>query len=127
MLFWHTPVLLPVLLISWPFYVLFALAFRRTMTIEIPLCSRHLWQRRILSLTGIVLIPTAVWMGYVAIANSKPTLILSGILSVMIGAILIGLGRNPIWAIRMKNDHALVKGIHPSIQENLPHWKGEEL
>ena len=125
MVFWHNPVLLPVLLLSWPFYVLFALVFRRTLTINMPLCKRHLWQRRLTTAVGVSLVPIAFWMAYVAIAFSQPTLILSGIVSVIVGAVLVGWGRNPVWATHIREEHALLRGAHPSMRDDLPEWNGE--
>ena len=60
-LFWHTPLLLPVVLVSWPFYLLVALLIRKHMTIQIPLCSHHFKQRRRFSVLGITLIPLALF------------------------------------------------------------------
>ena len=105
MIFWHTPVLLPILLLSWPFYVAFALLFKRTLRVEIPLCKRHLWQRLISTGIGVSLLPTAIWMVYIAIAYSKPSLILSGILCFIVGGVLLGWGRNPIWAVRIRGEY----------------------
>ena len=39
MLFWHNPLLLPVLFLSWPFYIVLALVFRRHISVSIPLAS----------------------------------------------------------------------------------------
>ena len=127
MVFWHTPMLLPVLLLSLPFYVIFALVFKRTLRLDIPLCPKHFWQRRIVSSVGLGLMPVAFWMVYIAMSTSKPPLILSGILSVIVGALLAGWALNPIWATRIRGDYAVIKGVHSDLVNELPTWKGEDL
>lgn len=124
MVFWHNPFLFPLLFISWPFYILLALAFRRHITISVPLCQKHLWQRRILSTIGFSLFPIAGWMISTAIRQSQPSLILSAILSFIVGAIVLGWGRNPIWASKIEEGHAIIKGIHPSLvaENNWEEW-----
>jgi len=128
MLFWHNPILLPVLFLSWPFYIMLAVLFRRHITVSLPLCQRHLWQRRILTLMGAMLFPTAVSMVWVAISYSQPPLILGAILSMIVGAIVIGWGRNPVWASQIQNDHAVIRGVSPKLlQENSwEDWPDEE-
>lgn len=128
MLFWHNPLLLPVLFLSWPFYILLALLFRRHITVSIPLCQRHLWQRRLLTMIGTLLFPVAIWMIWMAISYSQPPLILSAILSMIIGAIVIGWGRNPIWASQIQNSHAVIRGVSPKfIAENeWENWPDDE-
>ena len=79
----------------------------------------------ITTLIGVGLFPVAIWMGYIALSYSKPTLILSGILSVIVGGILVGWARNPIWATRIRGEYALIKGVHPEVIEELPTWQGD--
>ena len=124
-IFWHTPLLLPVVLVSWPFYLLVALLIRKHMTIQIPLCSHHFKQRRWFSLLGITLIPLAIFFLISAIVLSIPSLILAALLSCLTAAIIIGKVRNSIWAIRFVDDVAFVKNVHPSILgiESLPEWE----
>jgi hypothetical protein len=125
MVFWHTPMLLPILLLSLPFYVVFALIFKRTLRLEVPLCSRHYWQRNILTFVGVCLVPISIWMIYIAISMSKPPLILSGILTIIVGGLLTGWARNPIWATRIRGDFALIRGINSKMLDDLPDWKGD--
>lgn len=123
-IFWHTPLLLPVVLVSWPFYFLIALLIRKHMTIQIPLCDRHLKQRKWFTVLGVGLLPLAITLLVFAISLSIPSLILGAIVSCLSAAIVIGKVRNFIWAIRFVDNVALVKNVHPSIldMESIPEW-----
>ena len=125
LLFWHTPLLLPVVLVSWPFYLVVALLIRKHMFIQVHLCERHRAQRQWMSIAGVLCIPIALLVGGTAISQSIPSLILVALLLVMVSAVSIGWVRNPIWAIRFDSDVALVKNVHPSIVEmsSIPEWQ----
>jgi hypothetical protein len=62
-----------------------------------------------------------------AIALSKPVLILAGILSLLLSAMVIGWVRNPVWAVRFDDGVAFIKNVHPSILEleSLPEWPSD--
>jgi len=128
MLFWHNPLLLPILFLSWPFYILLAIAFRKHVTISIPLCPKHLWRRRMLTFIGLSLFATTIWMLWIAINFSQPALILSAILSVIVGFILIGWGRNPIWASQIQDGRAIIRGVSPVFikEHDWLDWEKEE-
>lgn len=128
LLFWHTPLLLPVVLVSWPFYLVVALFIRKHMVVQMHLCDRHKVQRRWVSVVGILCIPMALLLGGTAISQSIPSLILASLLLVMASAISIGWVRNPVWAIRFESDVALVKNVHASILEmpSIPEWQPNE-
>lgn len=127
-LFWHTPILLPVVLVSWPFYLVLALIIRKHMMIQIPLCQRHLLQRRWYTILGVGLLPVALSFGVVAIVQSIPVLILGALLTVISSAILLGWARNPVWAIRFEQDLALIQNVHPSIvsMPSMPEWTHDD-
>lgn len=125
LLFWHTPLLLPVVLVSWPFYLVVALLIRKHMVVQMHLCEQHMVQRRWVSVAGALCIPLALLLGGAALSQSIPSLILAALLLVMLSAVSIGWVRNPIWAIRFESDVALVKNVHPSILEmpSIPEWQ----
>ena len=128
MVFWHSPILLPLIFLSWPFYIALALVFRRHISISVPLCTKHLWQRRMLTIVGLSSFPVAAWMLWLAVTESQPSLILSGILSIIVGAIVLGWGRNPIWASSIHEGHAMIRGIHPDLvnEYQWEQWNGLE-
>lgn len=124
LLFWHPPIVLPLLLISWPFYIVTAVLLRKHLKVDIPLCQKHIRLRMIGTLVGFLLLPTFIWMGLVAIHLVQPLLILLGLLSTLLGVLLLGWVRNPIWAVRMMGDYVFVKGVDPKLMEicDFPNW-----
>lgn len=127
-LFWHTPILLPVALLSWPFYLLLALVMRRTMTIELPMCQQHISLRRWVTIAGFTLLPTAALLALTALSNAIPLLFLAAMLTVIVSAISIGWARNPVWAVRFEEDLAFLHNVHPSILalDTLPVWEEQD-
>ena len=128
MLFWHNPLLLPVIFLSWPFYIVLALLFRRHISISIPLCQRHVWQRRVLTLLGGLLFPAAMTMIWMAVSSSQPPLILGAILSIIMGAMVIAWGRNPVWASQIQNGNAVIRGVSTDFIKgsNWDEWSEDE-
>lgn len=128
LLFWHTPLLLPVVLLSWPFYLMLALCIRKHMSVQLPLCDKHKAQRVWVSFIGVGLLPFAGLMGGVAITQSIPVLILAALLMVLSSAILVGWIRNPVWAVRFESDVAFIKNVHPSVlnMKSIPEWLPED-
>lgn len=127
-LFWHTPILLPVALLSWPFYLLLAMGMRKTMTVPMPLCSKHMALRTWFTAFGVALLPIAVVTLLAALTQSIPLLILLAMLMVISSAVIIGWVRNPVWVIRFEEDVAWVQNVHPSVleRESIPVWEEQD-
>lgn len=124
LLFWHTPVLLPLLLLSLPFYILLAFFFRRYLRVQIPLCAHHYRVRQLSSILGLSLFPTAVCSVVYAIVSGQPVAILLGIFSFLSGIAVLAWGRNPIWATEINEEYALVRGASPEFVSSYPEWTG---
>lgn len=127
-LFWHTPVLLPVALLSWPFYLLLAMGMRKTMTLAMPMCARHLAQRKWLTVLGVLLLPAALLCVLAALTALIPVLMLVAMLMVIASAVIVGRVRNPVWVVRFEEELAWVQNVHPSIleRESIPVWEEED-
>ena len=127
-LFWHTPILLPVALLSWPFYLLLAIGMRKTMTVSIPLCTKHLAFRTWFTVLGGAMLPMALVCVFVALTQSIPLLMLVAMLMVIASAVTIGWVRNPVWVVRFEEDLAWVQNVHPSILErdSIPVWEEQD-
>ena len=122
-LFWHSPLLLPLLILSLPFYFLLAVGFRKTITTRFPLCFKH-WALRVgFTLLGVVLFPAGLFMGVYAITMGTPIWILLGILCALSGVGILGYIRNPVWALLIRDEHAVVRGAHPDFVEHFPPWE----
>ena len=118
--FWHTPILLPLLLISFPFYLLLAFSFRRIHTFKIPLCRTHYFQRLALTTIGLILLPGFPILALLAINGGAPYWFLTGILTSLSGIASLGLGRNPIWASQITAEMATLRGASPDFVKELP-------
>ena len=95
------------------------------MKLEIPLCKKHLWMRKIGTIVGGLLLPTVLWMGIMAIQYTKPSLILFGLLGSFLGLLLLGWARNPIWVVRMMDDKAIIQGVDSQLVDicSIPSWE----
>ena len=127
-LFWHTPILLPVALLSWPFYLLLALVMRKTMVVDLPLCKKHIVLRKWLSILGVCLLPFAGILVLAALSQTIPLLLLAAIFTVIAAAVMVGWVRNPVWAVRIEEDLAFIRNVHPSILEkdSIPVWEDQD-
>jgi hypothetical protein len=126
-LFWHNPLLLPLLLLSFPFYVMLAVVFRRILTVRFPMCTGHWLMRWSFTIVGASLLPSLIMMGLYGIEFGQPHLILVGILCSLFGLGMIGYGRNPVWASSIQRDRAVVRGADPEFVASFPKWSGSEL
>lgn len=120
--FWHTPILLPLLLISFPFYLLLAFSFRRIHSYKIPLCRNHYFQRMALTIIGLILLPGFPALALLAINGGAPYWFLTGILTSLSGIASLGLGRNPIWASHIDSELAILRGASPDFVKSLPFY-----
>lgn len=128
-LFWHTPILLPVALLSWPFYLLLAVLMRKTMTMSMPLCQRHVTMRKWVTILGVALLPASILSVLTALTQSIPVLMLLAMLMVISSAVVIGWVRNPIWALRFEGEFVFVHNVHPNVLErqSIPEWEDPAL
>jgi hypothetical protein len=128
-LIWHTPMLLPLLIIvpiGIIIYAVLAFLFKKTMPIAMPLCARHRRRRQLLGALGLALLPAFPVLAAVGISLSEPALIPPGILLSIVGIIVLVLGRNELWPLRITDDHAYVRGAHPEWLDTLPQWTEPE-
>jgi len=128
-LLWHTPMLLPLLIIvpiGLVIYAVLAFFFKKTMPISMPLCVRHRRRRRLLGAAGLLMLPAFPVFAAVGITISEPALIPPGILLSIAGIVVLVLGRNELWPLRITDEHAFVRGAHPEWLDALPQWTGPE-
>ena len=123
-LFWHTPILLPLLLLSVPFYFVLAFFFRNYMKVQMPLCRHHFLVRTWSSLLGLSLFPMAVLSVVYAIMSGQPLGILCAIACLISGISTVAWSRNPIWATEINKEYPLVRGAHPDFVQDYPEWSG---
>ena len=123
--FWHSPLLLPVIIISFPIYLLLALYNKKLLQVKLPLCPFH-WKRMLsTTILALLLIPMLPILGIYGIVNETPILILLGLFSTLMGLILLIWSRNPVWAWFIRSEYGLVKGAHVDFVSDLPQWEGE--
>lgn len=124
-LLWHTPMLLPLLImlpVGLVIYAVLAFFFKKTMPVAVPLCARHRRRRTLLSALGLALLPAFPALAAVGISISEPALILPGILLSIVGLVVLVIGRNELWPLRITEEHAHVRGAHPEWLDALPQW-----
>ena len=119
---------LPVALLSWPFYFLLAIGMRKTMTVSVPLCAKHLAFRTWFTVLGVAMLPIALICVLTALTQSIPLLMLVAMLMVIASAAIIGWVRNPVWVVRFEEDVAWVQNVHPSIldRDSIPVWEEQD-
>ena len=123
-LFWHSPFLLPLLLPPLlPFYFLLAMIFRKVVKVTFPICFKHWLLRTVFSIVGIILLPSGLFMGLYAINMGTPIFILLGIVTTLVGIAILGYIRNPVWALLIREEYAVVRGAHPDFVERFPTWE----
>lgn len=124
---WHNPLLLPVIAISFPFYILLAMFWRKILRLEIPVCPKH--RTRILMGTtlAILLLPQIFILGLTGLLQGIPVLMLLGLCSTLCGGLLLAWVRNPVWASIIRSEYGMIRGAHPEFVDSLPAWDGETI
>ena len=123
--FWHSPLLLPLIIISFPIYLLLAFYNKKLLQVKLPLCPYH-WSRMLsTTVLSLLLIPQLPILGSYGIINEEPIMILAGLFSTLGGLMLLIWSRNPVWAWFIRAEYGLVKGAHPDFVDGLPKWEGE--
>ena len=125
--FWHTPLLLPLLVLSFPFYVVVAFIMKRYITVSIPLCKKHAQRRLISTLLGILGFPIGLTFILWAIISGNPIGLLFGVLSFIASLFLIVIGRNPVWTSQIDGEYAIIRGCHPDFVASYPEWEGDDV
>jgi len=124
-LLWHTPLIIPLVVLNFILYALCAFLTRKTMKMQMPLCNHHLRRRRGLAWTGhIMLAAFPILIGF-GIYTSQPPFVLVGLFLGLVGFALSVIGRNEIWPSRLTPDLAFVRGVDPKWLAALPEWPGE--
>jgi len=122
---WHNPIFLPVIVISFPIYLLLASIWKKILHIAIPVCPYHANRIIFFTIFAFLLLPQVFLMGLIGILYEKPIMILLGILCSIIGFAMLIWIRNPVWAWFMRSDYGLIKGAHPDFIDSMPTWEGE--
>jgi len=122
---WHNPIFLPLIVISFPIYVILASIWNKILHIEIPVCPKHANRMMFFTILSFILLPQVAVMGLLGIIYGLPFLLLSGILSSIIGFVLLIWARNPVWAWFIRSEYGLIKGAHPDFIDSMPEWHGE--
>lgn len=124
-LIWHTPMLLP-LLIVFPIgliiYGVLAVLFKKTLPISMPLCAKHQRRRTLLGLTGLLMLPAFPVLALLGLSISEPALIPAGILLSLSGLIVLVIGRNELWPLRITDTYAYIRGANTEWLDALPKW-----
>ena len=125
--FWHTPLILPLLVLSFPFYIVVAFVMKKYVTVPIPLCKKHLHIRNFMTFSGILGFPLGVAFILWAIGSSNPIGLLLGVLSFIASLFLIVIGRNPVWASQIDGEYVVIRGCDPEFVAAYPEWEGEDI
>ena len=125
--FWHSPVILPLLVLSFPFYIVVAFFMKRYVTIPIPICKKHLQIRFMMTFMGSLCVPLGIGFFLWAIASGNPIGLLLGVLSFIVSLFLIVIGRNPVWASQIDGEYVIIRGGHPDFVRTYPEWEGEDI
>ena len=128
-LFWHTPMLLP-LLVLFPIgiiiYGVLAALFKKTMPVSMPLCTKHQRRRTIIGITGLLMLPAFPIFAAVGLSISEPMLIPPGILLSLAGIVVLIIGRNELWPTRITETYAYIRGANAEWLDTLPQWVDPE-
>ena len=124
---WHSPLLLPIIVLSFPIYLFLALWWRKILRVDIPLCPKHRNKMLAQSFLAVLMLPQFVILGIVGLQQDLPALILGGLVSSILGALLLLWARHPVWAWFLQTDYGLIKGAHPDFIKALPEWDRESL
>jgi hypothetical protein len=125
--FWHSPLILPLLVLSLPFYIVVAFFMKRYVTISIPLCKKHMRIRNALTTCGILGFPLGCSFILWAIGSGNPVGLLLGVFSFIASLFLIVIGRNPVWASQIDGEYVIIRGCHPDFLDSYPEWEGEDI
>ena len=124
---WHNPLLLPVIAISFPFYVLLAMFWRKILRLEVPVCPRHSVGIKFGTSLSIFLLPQVFILGLTGLLQGIPVLMLLGLFSSLCGFLLLIWIRNPVWASIIRSEYGMIRGAHPDFVDSFPAWDGEAL
>lgn len=124
---WHSPLFLPVIIISFPIYLVLASLGNKILRLDLPVCPKHGNRIQLGTTAGLLLVPQIVVMGLIGLSKGIPFLLLVGILSSIVGLALLMWSRNPVWAWYMRSKFGLIKGAHPDFVNNMPEWDGESI
>ena len=123
----HTYFVAVALLSLLPFYLLLAIGMRKTMTVSMPLCSKHLALRTWMTAFGS---STFLWQCHrFDCADAIDSLVdLGWHVDGDFIRVCHWLGRNPVWVVRFEEDVAWVQNVHPSIleRESIPVWEEQD-
>ena len=129
-LLWHTPLLLPLLVLMPPLgpvlYGVLAWLLKKTMPVALPLCPGHLRRRRLLTGLGLALLPASPILTIAGISLSEPSLPLPGLLLTLAGIVVLLFGRIELWPLRITEDHAFLRGASEDWLATLPDWAEPE-
>jgi hypothetical protein len=68
------------------------------------------------------MIPSVLFFGIYAVQGSSPVWILLGILGTILGMGILGFARNPVWAVLIRGDYAVVRGADQEFVDACPDW-----
>ena len=124
---WHNPLLLPVIAISFPFYLLLATFWKKILRLEIPVCPKHHFRIRVGTTISLLLLPQVFILGLVGLLQGAPIFMLLGLCSTLAGFLLLIWIRNPVWASIIRSEYGMIRGAHPDFVDTMPSWDGDTL
>jgi len=71
---------------------------------------------------GVLMLPAFPALGIYAVVAGKAAFILIGLLTSIAGLALLGWSRNPIWAISIRGEYAVIQGANPEFSSAYPEW-----
>ncbi|MBI3878662.1 MAG: DUF4339 domain-containing protein [Verrucomicrobia bacterium] len=126
-LYWHTPWLFLLVLISVLVYAIAALIVRKRATIHIGLCERHRRKRRTFVWVAWGLVFAGIGMIVAgAVGKDLVVLIILGIVAILAGAVVGTAGARVVSAKRITKERIWLVGVHESFLATLPPWDGPD-
>ena len=124
---WHSPLLLPLIVLSFPLYFMLAFLWRKILRVDLPVCKKHRNQILFRTSCAFMMMPQFFIMGAFGLFYNLPPLILVGLITSIAGVLLLIIARNPVWAWFIRSDYGLIKGAHPDFISSLPEWDQDSI
>ena len=119
---WHHPLYYLLIFAGWLVYLIVALVIRKTARVHIGLCERHLTNRRIAIFVSWSVFALGIFAIILAIANETGALALLGIMMIIASAIYGALGARTIYASKIDERFAWIKGVNSEYLAQFPQW-----
>lgn len=128
-LYWHSPWLYLLILISVWVYIIVGLIVRKRADIQVGLCRAQIVRRRWIIAGAWLSVVGGIVICIAGFANNRPgeygwALGILGLLVFLTGAILGAVLARIVVPTRITKDYAWIKGVHPAFLASLPPFAG---